>query len=881
MLRCAGRYALIALLLAILPPAARAAGWRGPVLLAPGAPAALLAEIPPAALRPVPTAAIARACPPDATVVLPAEALRDPAAESALEAALRSRATVLLPEGLPEGLDGLAGLRVRPLPPWCTQTWLSPALPLDLGGPAEWRQTLLCLPELVAGARVDPLAAVGRLRERPESLTCLALRYYEGERAGARLVVAAGGCPESVRWEPLLARLDEPYLLCAEPDYPLVRAGEDIRIHVEARIVPADRRPTRIEVRIPGHRRLRRSLWTGPTDSWERETQREGRPDRLAGDATVPGEAWPTGALDVEARIFARNGDLLDSLRSRVAVWPDRLPARPKAASVTNRRIAVDGSLAPTFVAGPLVALAAFEPWSPLRGDLWALAGLLDDQADAGARSVRLASASDPAGERPEWRRRANQALGLFASARRLAPELVLGAGTVEQGVYGEGGAAEALAPVTLLTAADPDDEGSLRAMWPPERLTPRPESADPHSGAHGLAAEIALRSGVRPVRAASTGAPTPRIVWEAILLGSAGATVEGPRDRSDDARILEANVVARLIQPGTSWGEVPILIRDPADAAAPLAAGAAVGEAGYAWAPVDSTDSHGFPLAPLALLAPEPGPLAAAMDAHLAAWVTEGGNLLGPAERLPPLMAEPGAPGSSLAGSPAWRQGRGRLIAWEPEPPGSGQPRLAEILGHLGGTPLAETAGPGLRLHATTAGDGSALVGALAHPDAPVRRLTLHPDGLPVSVGLSGACPGAASADERGLLLVTGCGGVSVEGRPLLVAPDACRLTLISLEGAPLGVSESMLLFVDAPGPVELLLHRDGSATRTGLRMRSYAAVSGALVTIGDRALDRRPDGERIRVAAEDLCTPILLAPGGALPIAERRLAELIWGSR
>jgi hypothetical protein len=802
-----------------------------------------------------------------------------PSATETIEAALRRGATVVLPDGLPEGTDALAGIRADALPPWCVHAWAPARGPWDAPTSTAWAQALRLEPALLQGARLDPLVAAGRMEGHPEALVAFALRYYEGPRAGSCLVVLGrhrGGDPD---WEALLTRLRQPYLLVAEPDYALVRPGEDLRIRVQAAIASSDVRDTRVELGIPTQRRLVRWLWQGSPGSWTREPRAHG-PDRLSGEAIVPAQEWPARPLEIHARLVARNGDLLDELRPTVVVWTGRLTPRPALPSVSWRRLSVWGSDSPAFSLRLASAVSAVEPWTALGSGLRAWSGLLGTQADAGARTATLPVVTDASEALPEWRKRANQALVCAALASRISPELLFAHGTADQGALGDDAVAGMLAPTALVSATDAADLALLRATWPPGSVVPRP--VEPEGALLALGPEGDARAGTRAVRARCEVDLSAPMLWQALLLGSAGVLVEDPRSAASP-RLLEANVLSRLLRPGASPPEVPMLLEDAwrADEAA-LEAGGLLNAAGYDWGPVSAADPHQLPGRPVALVRPGGSAFVDSTREHMRAWLEAGGTLLVPRARVPELLADAGAPPSEQGPPTAWRVGKGWVAEWNPGATALAPSALAGFLAARGGSPVTATPSADVRVLRNVVADGSRLLGAFATPGSASRRVTLVDGEHSLDLGLSSACPAVGCFTATGPCLAESLGAFEIDSEPFLAAPDDCRFVVVSLDGLALRDSRSLLLFVDAQTPVELTLRLGRGAPRAAsLRMQALLPTGGRLVVVAERGLERKPDGQRMRVRADELCTPILLSTADGLVVAQRRLAELVWGQR
>lgn len=807
-----------------------------------------------------------------------ADCLR-PSAGEEIDVALTRGATVLLPDGLPDGVERLAGLSASPLPPWCGAAWPVGRAPRDLADAITWRQAVRPEPDLLEGARLDPLVVAGRVEGRTEALVALAVRYYEGPRAGACLVVLGrheGGDPD---WGSLLALLRQPYLLIAEPDYALVRRGEDLRILVQASIRSDDVRSTRVDLGIPTERRLVRWLWQGSPLEWTRDRRAHG-PDRLAGEAVAPAQDWPARPLEVRARLVARNGDLLDELRSTVAVWTGGLPTRPVRPSVTWRRLDVWGSDAPAFSSRLTSTAGAAEPWTPLRFGLHAWTDVLSAQGDAGARTVTLPVALDPGGAMPERRKRTNQALVGASLGARLSPELLFPLGTVHEGALGDDAVAGVLAPLVLASATSARDLTALAAMWPPEALVPLPLEAD--GGRLTFGGEAEVRAGARPVRASCEGSLPPSLLWESLLLGSAGVVVESPLTAATP-RLLEGNVLARLLRPGMAPPQVPLLVADawrPGKADAD--AGGLLNAAGYDWGPVSATDPHQLPGLPAALVWPGDAPLPRSPREHLRPWLEAGGALLVPAGQVDEFLEDSSAPPSEEGPPRAWRVGKGWLAEWDATEAPAGATRLALFLAARGGRGVTSTPSPDVRVLRNVVADGSRLLGAFAAPGSGDRRVTLTDGDHAADLGLSGESPAVACFAPTGPSLVASRGAFSIDRAPFLSAPDGCRVVVASLDGLALADSRSLLLFVDAPGPVELALRgAPGGSETAPLRLRALLPADGRLTVLAERGTQRGPDGDRWHVEAGELCTPILLSSREGLDVAQRRLSELVWGAR
>jgi hypothetical protein len=869
--------ALSAATLALAAPA-HAYTWPSEVLVVGEEPVggSLLASLEPGTLVHRTTAAeLAQRCPRHATVLIWPSALEDSEGAAALDGLFDRAVTLVFPDGIPLGME-VSGIGAQQAPPYCRAERVDlPHLP-KLQPPAETPASLRLSAASLAGARMDALLALARKGCAPEALAAVALRYYEGDRAGSRIAVGCGLNLEELA--SLLEFLDRPFLTRAEADYPLIRKDEDLRVLVDARIRASDPSETRVRLTIPGNGRFRRAEWSGADGPWERVKGANGL-DTLAGEALATGRSWQGPVVEIVAELRRPDGELLDRVTSVTMVEATRAPAKPAAPLATWSRLLVGGSDVPSFTAELPAAPFLLRTSADTRSDLSGWQEAIESLADHGARTVRLPAADDPDGTHTEWRRRTNQALAQLAIFAGVTPEFVLMDGMAPAGLLGDGPGPEALSPRVLASSDDDDLLDPLRDVRPTGKVARRPAEPTEGSGLLPPLEEMMARGATDLVRARPAGPVTPGDLWTALLLGSGGAWADartsGPTLAGLPA-LLEANAVSRLLSPGPVSPQVALL-RSEGDEAEAHAAEEFLNNCGLDWAPCPLEDAHQYPVGAIAALYPCATPLPDSAQGHLAAWVMGGGTLILPQPELAGFLEDPSAP-PIAPGASRWRLGRGWLIEW----PGAeaGYPALRADLESLGARSCLEPASADVRVLRAKTDSGEEILAAFALAGG-ARRVTLRSGEFAVTLGLAPGQPAAVCIGEAGPTLVSGLGPVVLATGSLLDAPETHRVTLAALDGVPLPTSASYLIFVDGPGACEIGLRRNEPRWEQRPSFHTLAPAGRTLVTLRKQALRHAGDVEWLPLTETDLNAPLLLGTDERIDVSERRLAELLWGRR
>jgi len=797
-------------------------------------------------------------------VVVPRRSTALPDLEPVLRQALTRRLALVFPEGvLPAGPDGAGALGIRewPLPAWMGLVWPTGTRP-------AWRAAAdgaTCVApgsELRENARWDPVLLAGPQVGVPEAVSGFRLRYHTGPRAGSQVIVLGAWQTPGVDGlvSSLLEDGDRPFLVEARPDYALVRNGEALRVPVNARAGATDLGSYSIAAdvtdssgRLLGH--------VGPVAT--ARGRAEGRLDKLSAALRIPARArWPAPRLSVTVTLTDADGRFVASETSSVAVWDLGGTRRSGGASVTARRVVTRRG------AAPVVTVDADRPWAGLAGgsadaaDLEAWRASFRALADAGAGTVRMASAAGTDALGPEAAFRLDAARALVAIDEGLTPEIVMKPGAPRL---------DELAAIQGLLVS-PDDSGScveLSRHWPVERVVPPPRPLYP---GRPLPTEVEATcvAGAGVTRVAGTPSPS---VGESVLLalrGCAGRLVRGDSvgpEPSTFRRALCANTLLRLLQPAAPAPPV-VLAAPDSDRSPALALGLPVD-----WGPVPASSASFLPPEARVLIVDGAGTRTVSFDNEVLDRVELTGlGLLSIAAWPTTYKPQAGESATPAEFGEHARLGKGWVARVEPD-----RESLAKALEWAGIPTVAAHELPGCRFMRAGAPGGEVVAAVPVEGDGGEVELTAQ--GFTVSATCRQGLPALAAATDRGVWLAASVGSVAVSGRTVVTAPPGCWVAIASLDEAPLDVSREFLVFVECAEPYALKL--SPSSDREPGRLEAWCATpnNGQLIELSARGCKVSDGSAELAVEPDMSLAPIVVAPSARLGQAIERLRRLIWG--
>lgn len=797
-------------------------------------------------------------------IVVPRRSTALPDLEPVLREALTRRSTLVFPEGvLPVGADGegVLGIRDRPLPPWMGLVW-------SVGTVAGWLATADGAHCVAPGsglrddARWDPVLLAGSTTEAPEAVAGFGLRYHSGPRAGSRVIVLGAWREPGVGAlaPALVRRSEEPFIVDARPDYPIVRHGESLRIPVTARAALSDRRSYAFAAELTSASgRLLGSV--GPVAAARGRT--EGGLDELSTMLRIPERArWPAPRLTVTVRLLDTDGRPVAAEVSSVPVWDLTGARRARGASVTARRVVTVRG------AAPVVSVDAGRPWAGLAGgsadpaDLEAWRASFRALADAGAGTVRMTSSSGADATGPEAAFRLDAARALLALDEGLTPEIAMPPDTPRL---------DELAAIQGLLVSAEDNAGftELSRRWPVDRVVPPPRPLSP-GAALPTDLEAAAAAGQGATRVNGPAAPS---VGESVLLalrGCAGRLVRGDSFGPEPytfRRALCANTLLRLLQPAAPAPRVALAAPD-SDRLAALALGLPVD-----WGPAPASSASFLPAEARVLVVDGVGARSVSFDNEVLDRVELGGLGLLSLEAWPPTYKPQAGQTVVQAGFGEYaRLGKGWVARVQPD---RGSVRSA--LDWAGIPAVAAQELPGCRFMRAGAPGGEAVAAVPVEGEGGDVDLMVR--GHKVSAACRPGLPALAAATDRGVWLVASAGSVAVDGRTVSDGAAEGWIAIASLDEAPIEAAREFLVFAEIQGAATAELSPWPGRKPTGLKAWCGLPSDGQLRELSERWCKVADGSAEVLIDPGMSLAPIVVAPKGRLEQAIERVRRLIWG--
>lgn len=798
--------------------------------------------------------------------------------EALLDALLARQATVVFPDGIEPEAAARLGVVLWDPPggaqvawaegPWGELGWSPPAdqkpspLPVVMGLPAA----------LLEDAEFRPLVVVGRERQMPLAVLGIGLRYHSGPWRGATLVILSPGLgswspfgPDGRASDKLVEWASSPLVPGPWFDYPLVRAGEDLRLPIEALVRHDDHRSFTLSAILRGAdgREIDRVEGVEPMRS-----RGAGFMDSLRAIVRFDGRRWPRPCVFAEVAVRYDRA-IVATGQGMVVTWEPSVLRRGMPSSVTGRRLVVSGS------GEPVLGMEIQRPWhSPgglpaERRDLLAWDATFARMADAGVRLARIESAMATASQPGEFERRFDAALLSLADARGIAVELVP---VISDGraLLFEELADFRLAPSMLLSPSTAGGLGLLRELWPASRVVP-PPSTPSYSGPSRVppAVEALSRLGREPVRLALRGGSFDlSAAMEAMALGI-GGTLHSAEGQGLEPRLLQqltaAKLVTSLLQADAHQPSLALVAANPADS--PLFA--AFSRLHVNWGLFSMEGLGDVPLATSAVVIEEAGSLTEEQRYVVLARARRGARVLSTDRGLL------GHPIRETSFGQVSRQADGYTGWLDLSRPDS----VSEAADWLGCAPIVteETAGDEpLRVIRNRCQGGEFVVIVAAGGER--RAVTVDLSGHEVRLGVSRDCPAVVAYGPDGPWLIWSLGSVSIDGSPWLSVPDESYTMFASQLGEPLDEARVFLGVAEYQGDGELVL--EPALWRSGEPALEHCAAVLSNLTLRE-VCRRRCEAEdgliHVRLEARNSGLPFALAPSARLEQPLGRIAALL----